>query len=86
MLGVYQGDPTGAKQMLWNLYDVWLYKYDSPHRLICLNAWPIESGTIRRCALVERNVSLLGQALMSHVLKLCPVWLIVSFCCLWIKI
>ena len=29
------------------------------HRLMCLNAWPIESGTIRRYGLVEVGVALL---------------------------
>ena len=29
-----------------------------PHRLICLNAWPIRSGTIRRCGLVGVDVAL----------------------------
>ena len=28
------------------------------HRLICLNDWPIESGTIRRCVLVGVGVAL----------------------------
>ena len=29
-----------------------------PHRLMCLNAWPIGRGTIRRCGFVEGSVSL----------------------------
>ena len=28
-----------------------------PHRLVGLNVWPMGSGTIRRCGLVEGNVS-----------------------------
>ena len=34
-----------------------------PHKLKCLNAWPIASGTIRRCGLVG-----IGMVLME---KLC---------------
>lgn len=30
-----------------------------PHILMCLNAWTIASGTIRRCSLVGRGVTLL---------------------------
>jgi len=41
-----------------------------PQRLMCLNAWPIGSGTIRRCGLVRGNVSLCGRALRSPVFKL----------------
>ena len=41
-----------------------------PHRLTCLNTWPIGSSNIRRCALVEvdvwGSVSLWGKALRSH--------------------
>ena len=32
----------------------------SPHRLMCLNVWPIESSTIRKCDLVGGSVSLWG--------------------------
>ena len=33
------------------------------HRLImCLNAWPIGSGTIRRCDLVGAGMALLEEA------------------------
>ena len=30
-------------------------------RLMCLNAWPIRSGTIRRCGLIEVGVPYLEQ-------------------------
>jgi hypothetical protein len=36
----------------------------SPHRLLCLNAWPIGSGTIKKCCLVEVGVTFLGE--MCH--------------------
>ena len=39
-----------------------MFKY-GPHRLMCLNAWPIGSGTIRRCGLVGVGVSLWVWAL-----------------------
>ena len=32
-----------------------------PHRLMCLNAWSIGSGTIRRCGLVGVVVALLEE-------------------------
>jgi hypothetical protein len=32
-----------------------------PHRLMCLNAWPIENGTIRRCGLFGVGVALLEE-------------------------
>ena len=38
-----------------------LNRYD-PHRLMCLNAWPVESDTIRRCGLVGGSVSLWRQS------------------------
>jgi hypothetical protein len=56
------------------------------HWVMCLNAQPVGSGTIRNYGLVGGSVSLWGWALMSPMLKLCPVWLTVSFCCLWIKL
>jgi hypothetical protein len=31
------------------------------HRLICVNGWPIGSGTIRRCGLVEIGVVTLEE-------------------------
>jgi hypothetical protein len=34
-----------------------LNRYD-PYRLMCLNACPIESGTIRRCGVVEVGMAL----------------------------
>ena len=49
------------------------------HRFMCLNAWPIGSGTIRRCGLVGVGVALMekvchcGFALRSAMLKLCLV-------------
>jgi hypothetical protein len=62
-----------------------LNKY-GPHRLMCLNAWLIWSGTIRTCDLVGVGVALLekvchcgSRALRSPMLKLCPVWNTVSF-------
>ena len=42
------------------------------HRLMCLNAGPIGSGTIRKCGLIGRRVSLWNWALRSHMLKLHP--------------
>ena len=30
------------------------------HRLMCLNAWPIGSGTVRRCGLAGGSVPLWG--------------------------
>jgi hypothetical protein len=30
-----------------------------PHRLMCLNAWPMGSGTIKMCGLLEVGVALL---------------------------
>ena len=44
------------------LYWLWWFEY----------AWPIGSGTVRRCGLVGGSVSLWGQASRSPVLKLCP--------------
>jgi hypothetical protein len=41
----------------------------APHRLMCLNAWPIGSGTIRRYGLVGGSVSLWGRALRSNMPK-----------------
>ena len=43
-----------------------------PHRLTCVNAWPIGSGTISgaccsRCGLDRESVSLWRQALRSHI-------------------
>ena len=40
------------------------------HRLMCVNAWPMGSGTIRRCDLVGGTVLLWGWALRSHMVKL----------------
>ena len=57
-----------------------------PHRLMGLNVWPIESGTIWRCDLGGVDVTLLeevchcGQALKSPMLKLCLMWNKDSFC------
>jgi hypothetical protein len=34
---------------------------NGPHRLMCLNAWPIGSGTIRRYGLVGEGVTLLEE-------------------------
>jgi hypothetical protein len=33
----------------------------SPHRLMCLDAWPMGSGSIKRCGLVGVGVALLGE-------------------------
>ena len=58
-----------------------------PHKLLCLKAWLIGSGTVRRCSLVGVGVALLGSAslweaaLRSPVLKLQTI----SFCCLCIR-
>lgn len=46
---------------------------------MCLYAWPIGSGMIRRCGVVGVDEAVLekvcpvGQALKSHMFKLCPV-------------
>jgi hypothetical protein len=49
-----------------------------PHRLMCLNAWPTGSSTIRRCGLVGISVLPLdgrvGGALRSPILKVFPMW------------
>lgn len=45
-----------------------------PFRLMCLNAWPIRSGAIKRCGLIKGSESLWGQALRSYMLKLDLVW------------
>ena len=37
-----------------------LNRYD-PHRCMCLSAWPIKSGSIRRCGLVGVGVVLLEE-------------------------
>jgi hypothetical protein len=64
---------------------------NDPHELMC---WPIRNGSIRRCDLVGIGVILMeeachcgvmGQALRSPMLELCPVWYTVSFCCPQIK-
>ena len=57
-----------------------------PHRLICLNAWPIGSGAVRRCDLVGKAMALMmevchcggrpGSLICS---KPCPVWDTVPF-------
>ena len=40
---------------------------------------PIRSGTIKKCGLAVGSIPLWGRSLRSHMLKLCPVHLIVSF-------
>ena len=54
---------------------------NDPHRLICMNVWPIGSNTIRRCGLDGVGVALLEEvcvpvrsALRSHMFKLGLVW------------
>ena len=53
---------------------------NGPQRLMCLNAWPIGSGTIRKCCLAGVGVALLEkvslwrQALRSQVLSLGLMW------------
>ena len=44
------------------------------HRLMCLNAWPMGSGTIRRCGLIGGGMTFLeevchcrGRVLRSHM-------------------
>jgi hypothetical protein len=69
---------------------LWRYRY-GPHRLVCFSAWPTGSDIIRRCSLAGVIVALLGEmslwawALKSYMLKPCPVWYTLSFCCLWIR-
>jgi hypothetical protein len=36
-------------------------KRNAPHRLMCLNAWPIRNGTIRKCGLVGVGVAWLEE-------------------------
>lgn len=63
------------------------------HRLImCLNAWPIVGGTIRRCDFVEVGVALLEAVFYwekgfsrLYTLKLNPGWRTSFFCCLHVK-
>ena len=40
---------------------MWLFKRNGPHRLLCLNAWPIGSDIIRRCGIAGVDVSLLEE-------------------------
>jgi hypothetical protein len=54
------------------------------HRLMCLNAWPMGSGTIRRCGLIGGGVALLAKYVtvrqgfeVIYMLKLWPVWITV---------
>ena len=62
-----------------------LNRYDH-HRLMCLNVWPIRTGTIGRCGLVGGSYVTVGTGtLRSYMLKLCLLWHTVSFCCLLIK-
>jgi hypothetical protein len=41
--------------------EVWLFEWEWPYRLICLNAWPIGSGTIGKYGLVGVGVVLLEE-------------------------
>lgn len=52
---------------MFNLCGV-LNKY-GPHRIICLNSWPVGSGTIRRIGLVGVDLTLLEEdvALLDEV-------------------
>ena len=34
---------------------------NDPHRLMCLNIWPIGNSTIRKCGLVRVGVALLEE-------------------------
>lgn len=60
---------------------------NGPHRLMCVNGWPMGSGIIRRWDLVGVGVALKEevchgrQVLRSLMLKLCPVWLSTSAAC-----
>lgn len=73
-----------------------------PYKLICLNAWPLGSGTVRRCglsgvsvALLENHVTL-GVGFEVSMLKVGPVWNSSPFLvacgrqslsgCCWIKV
>lgn len=59
---------------------------NDPHILMCLNGWPIGSGTIRRSDHVKGSMSLwVGFEVLYTMLKLCPGWHPVCFCCLWVK-
>ena len=58
---------------------MWWSEEKWPHRLICGNAWPIGSATVRRyglvgCGLGEVSMSLCGWTLRSSKLKLCLVY------------
>ena len=46
---------------IYNYFHICVF-YDT-HGLICLNAWPIGSGTTRRCGLVGEGVALLEEVL-----------------------
>ena len=38
---------------------------NGPHRFMCVNAWPIGSGTIMRCGLIEEVCHCIGRTLSS---------------------
>ena len=41
--------------------------WKDPHRLMCLNAWPIDSGTTRKSDLVGVGVDLLRNCVIVDV-------------------
>lgn len=45
-----------------------------PSGVMCLDGWPIGSGTIRWCGFIEESVSLWSWALKLYMLKLGLVW------------
>ena len=51
-----------------------------PHRLMCVNAWPVGSGTIRRCGIAGVSVALLRTSVtvgvgleVFYMLRLLPI-------------
>lgn len=58
---------------------------NGPLRLMHLNAWPMGCGTVKRRGLAGLGVASEEVCHCGVMLKLCPVWRAVPFCCLWIK-
>jgi hypothetical protein len=72
-----EGENGGGGDIILYIYILWRFEWyapQRPHRLVCLNAWLIGSGTIRRCSLVEIGVAFLEkfvtQVLRSPMFKL----------------
>ena len=100
---VHHGEEVEVLFILWvdiGLSFGWCGGLNRFDRLMCLNAWPMRRGTIRRCGLVEVYVVLLGivchcigglWGLLCSGFAQCGVqfpgclWKAVSFCYLQIK-